>query len=68
MLEIGVSTNNESGSNDIEILNNIAKAGFKNVMLSFKSRDIESTIREINDLGLKISYFHIDNKYNYLYF
>ena len=32
MLKIGVSTNNESGNGDIEILNNIANAGFKNVL------------------------------------
>lgn len=63
MLKIGVSTNNESGNNDLEILNNIAKAGFKNVMLSFKSNNIDETIKTIHDLGMEISYFHIDNKY-----
>ena len=63
MLKIGVSTNNESGANDIEILNNIAEAGFKNVMLSFKSKDIDNTVSTIKRLGLNIVYFHIDNKY-----
>ncbi len=63
MLEIGISTNNESGSSDFEILNNIANAGFKNVMLSFKAKNIEETIKTIYDLGMNISCFHIDNKY-----
>ncbi len=63
MLKVGISTNNESGSNDIEILNNVANAGFKNVMLSFKAKNIDETIKTIHDLGMGISYFHIDNKY-----
>ena len=60
MLKIGVSTNNECGSNDNEILNNIANAGFKNVMLSFKAKNIDETIKTIHDLGMDISYFHIN--------
>ena len=63
MLEIGVSTNNECGKDDYEILNNIANAGFKNVMLSFKSKNIEENIKTIKDLGLNISYFHTDSRY-----
>ena len=63
MLKIGVSTNNESGSNDNEILRNIAQVGFKNVMLSFKSNNIDETVKTIHDLGMNISYFHIDNKH-----
>lgn len=63
MLKIGISTNNESGNNDIEILNNIANTGFKNVMLSFKAKNIEESIQTIHDLGMNISYYHIDNKH-----
>ena len=63
MLKIGISTNNEAGKNDIDILKNIAQSNFKNVMLSFKSKDIEDSIKNISDLGLEIVYFHIDNKY-----
>lgn len=63
MLVVGISTNNESGSNDIEILNNIANAGFKNVMLSFKAKNIDESIKTICDLGINISYYHIDNKH-----
>ena len=63
MLEIGVNTNNESGSSDLEIINNVKKSGFKNVMLSFKAKNIDETVKNIHDLGLEISYFHIDNKY-----
>lgn len=63
MLEIGISTNNESGDNDIEILHNIANAGFKNVMLSFKTKNIDDAVKVIHDLGMNISYFHVDNKY-----
>ena len=61
MLQIGVSTNNESGNSDIEILNNITQAGFKNVMLSYKTKNIDETIKAVNDLGLNISYFHLNN-------
>ena len=43
-MNLGISTNNESGSNDNEILKNIAQAGFKNVMLSFKAKNIDETI------------------------
>lgn len=63
MLNIGVSTNNECGEDDLEILNNIAKAGFKNIMLSFKSKDMEESIKIANNLGLEIPYFHISTKY-----
>lgn len=63
MLEIGVNINNESGRNEIEILNNIAKAGFKNVMLSYKAGNIEDTIKTAKDLGLNVSYYHINNTY-----
>lgn len=63
MLQIGVSTNNESGNSDIEILNNITQAGFKNVMLSYKTKNIDETIKTINDLGLNISYFHLNSTY-----
>ena len=63
MLNIGVNTNNECGKNDEEILNNIVRAGFKNVMLSFKSKDIEQSIKDARNLGLNISYFHIGYQY-----
>lgn len=59
MLEIGVSSNNECGANYKEILTNIKKAGFENVMLSAKSGDIEEMIKCALDLGLKIPYFHL---------
>lgn len=62
MLQVGINTNNKCGNNDIEILNNIAKTNFKNIMLSFKSKNINESIKIIKDLGLNISYFHIDNK------
>ena len=62
MLEIGINTNNDSGRDDVEILNNVAKAGFGKVMLSFRSENIEDTIEIIHNLGLEISYFHIDSK------
>ena len=64
MLEIGISTNNEAGNDDIDILNNIKEVGFKNVMLSYKAKNIEEAIKTISDLGLKINYFHLDNKYS----
>ena len=60
-MNLGISTNNESGNNDNEILRNIAQAGFKNVMLSFKSNNIDETVKTIHDLEMNISYFHIDN-------
>lgn len=63
MFKFGINTNNESGSNDIEILNNIASAGFENIMLSFKAKNIDETIKTAQNLGITISYFHIDNKY-----
>ena len=62
-MNIGINTNNESGKNDIKILNNIKKSGFKNVMLSFKSKSVEKTLKAINKLKLNISYFHISNQY-----
>lgn len=63
MYNIGINTNNESGETDNQILNNIANTGFKNIMLSFKSKNIEESIATINSLGLNICYFHIDGKY-----
>lgn len=62
-MKLGISTNNECGNNDIEIIRNIAQVGFKNVMLSFKAKNIDETIKTIHDLGMKISYFHIDSTY-----
>lgn len=62
MLKIGINTNNESGNNDIEILNNIAITGFKNVMLSFKTKNIDESVKTIHDLAMEISYYHINNK------
>lgn len=63
MLKIGVSTNNECGCSDVEILDNIASAGFKNVMLSFKTKSVDETIDYIGKLGIDICYFHINNRY-----
>ncbi len=63
MRQIGVSTNNECGINDFEIINNIAKAGFKNVMLSASSKNIEESVKLIRELGLNICYFHVGFMY-----
>ena len=61
MLKIGINTNNQSGKDDIEILQNIKAAGFKNIMMSFKSKNIEDTIIKAKELGLNIEYFHLNN-------
>lgn len=45
MLKLGVNTNNGGDSSDKEILNNTAIAGFKNVMLSFKTKNIDKSIK-----------------------
>lgn len=63
MLKIGINTNNESGNNDFEILNNIASVGFKNVMLSYKTKRVDDAIQSIHNLGMDISYYHINNTY-----
>lgn len=61
MLELGVNTNNECGTSDDEILHNIKSAGFKNIMLSYRSGDIEHTIKTAQKLGLNVAYFHTNN-------
>ncbi len=61
MLEIGINTNNESGEDNVKILNNIKKAGFKNIMLSYKTVKNDDVIKTINDLKLNICYYHINN-------
>lgn len=57
MFKIG-NTNNEGGSNDIEILNNNASAGFKNVMLSFKAKILMKPLKLLSYLGITISYLN----------
>lgn len=59
MLEIGVSTNNECGENIREVLTNIKAAGFKNIMLAFKTGDIEQSFQIAGELGLKIPFVHL---------
>lgn len=62
MLEIGINTNNECGESLEEIITNIKNAKFKNIMLSFKSGDLQESIKKINEQGLNIVYYHISNK------
>ena len=63
MLQIGVSTNNECGKNYEEILTNIKNAGFENIMLSYKSGEMNEVMQKIKQLGLNVCYFHIDYDY-----
>lgn len=63
MLEIGINTNNESGKDYIEILKNIKEAGFKNVMLSYKTVKNDDVLKIINDLKLNVCYYHINNAF-----
>lgn len=62
MLRVGVSTNNECGKSDEEILNNIKNAGFENVMVSFKNKSVEETITLAKSLGISVEYLHLDNR------
>ena len=62
MRKIGVNTNNESGNSDAEIIENIAKAGFETVMLSYKAKNLDQSVLEIRDSQLDIAYFHIGGK------
>lgn len=61
MLEIGINLNNECGKNDAEKLKLVKKVGFKNLMLSFQSKDIEDTIKKTQKMGLNVSYYHLNN-------
>ena len=64
MFKIGINSNNESGKNDTQILKNIKQAGFENIMLSFKSSEVENSIKTANELGLKVQYFHLDGHFS----
>ena len=62
MRSLGVNTNNQSGGSDVQIIRNIAAAGFDTVMLSYAANDLEQSIAEIKRQGLTISYYHIGGK------
>ncbi len=64
MLEIGVNTNNECGKDAKEVLTNIKKAGFENVMVAFKVGKAEETLKIATELGLKVPYVHLTNSNN----
>ena len=61
MFQVGINTNNECGNDNIEILNNIERAGFKNIMLSYKTIKTDNIVKIIREKGSNISYYHIDN-------
>lgn len=64
MFEIGINTNNECGKDINEILNNIKKNGFNNVMIAARGENFEEAIKKALDLGLKVPYIHLDNSYS----
>lgn len=64
MFNLGVNTNNECGKTSKEILQNIKKAGFTDVMVAAKSGDLEQTINQAKELGLNIPYVHLSNTDN----
>lgn len=61
MLKIGVNTNNECGENIKEILANIKKAGFENVMVAYKVGRAEESLKIAKDLGLNVPFVHLTN-------
>ncbi|MBR7091215.1 MAG: sugar phosphate isomerase/epimerase [Clostridia bacterium] len=62
MFEIGINTNNESGANSVSIIKNIAKSGFRSIMLSAYITDREKVLKVIKKNGIEISCFHLDGK------
>jgi len=62
MLHIGINTDNVCGQNNIEIAHNISKVGFRHVMLSYATENVDETITTLRKLGLDICYYHIDNR------
>lgn len=64
MIEIGINTNNECGKDTKEILTNIKKAGFNNVMVAFKVGRAEETLKLAQELGLKVPFVHLSNSNN----
>ena len=61
MLEIGINTNNECGKDTRDILTNIKKAGFQNVMVAFKVGKAEETLKMAQEFGLKVPFVHLSN-------
>ena len=64
MLQIGINTNNECGKDTRDILTNIKKAGFENVMVAFKVGKVEETLSLAKELGLKVPFVHLSNSNN----
>ncbi len=63
MLNLGINTNHECGSNYIEILQNIKAANFTDVMVAAKVGDFEDTIRKALELKLNIPYVHLSTSH-----
>ncbi len=61
MLEVGINTNCEAGKNYKNICKNIAKAGFKNVMIAFVRGQEEEQLKYAKKLGLNVCYVHLDH-------
>lgn len=62
MFSLGVSSNNECGKNSTEILENIKKAGFDDVMIAAKMGTLESDLITAKKLGLNVPYVHLSTK------
>lgn len=63
MLQIGINTNNECGTNIDEVCVNVKKAGFNNVMVAFKTGAAEDSIKATLKHGLNIPFVHLTNRY-----
>ena len=63
MFKLGINSNNECGKDINEVLTNTKNAGFKDVMLSFKTGAEENDIVTALNLGLNIPFVHLSSKY-----
>ena len=59
MKGIGISSNNECGKTFDEVCLNVKKAGIDNIMLAFKTGDMEKNIITAKKIGLNIPYVHL---------
>ena len=64
MLEIGINSNNQCGKDVKEVLANIKKAEFDNVMVAYKVGKAEDTLQIATELGFKIPFVHLSYSNN----
>lgn len=62
MMKLGINSNNECGKDVVEVLDNIKKVGFDNVMVAFKLGSAEQTLIEAKKRELNIPFVHLTTR------